>query len=71
MKIVQERSRCIGCGSCAAVCQRFFEMGEDGLANLKNAKEASGEDFELETEDADCAKEAAEICLVQIIKVEK
>jgi ferredoxin len=46
-------------------------MGEDGLANLKNAKEASGEDFELETEDAGCAKEAAEICPVQIIKVEK
>jgi ferredoxin len=69
MKIVQERKKCIGCGSCAAVCPKFFDMAEDGLADLKNAKK-NGENFELETPDAGCINEAADICPVQIIKIE-
>ncbi len=69
MKIIQERSKCVGCGSCAAVCPKFFEMADDGLASLKGGRQA-GENFELEIESADCATEAANICPVQIIKVE-
>ncbi len=69
MKIIQEHSKCIGCGSCIAVCPKFFELGEDNLALIKNAQ-AVGENQELEVKDAGCAKEAVEICPVQIIRIE-
>ena len=68
MKIIQERSKCIGCSSCVAVCPKFFDMAEDGLADLKGAAQ-SNDNFELETEDAGCIKEAVEVCPVQIIKI--
>lgn len=70
MKIVQERSKCIGCGSCAAVCPKMFEMADDGLASIKGGQMV-GENMELEVEKPGCAKEAGEICPVQIIHVEK
>ena len=69
MKIIHQRSKCIGCGSCVAVCEKFFEMADDGLASLKGAAQV-GENFELETEDAGCAKDAEDVCPVQIIKIE-
>jgi ferredoxin len=70
MKIIHQRSKCIGCGSCAAVCPKYFEMADDGLASLKGGKPA-GENFELEVQEAGCAVEAEGICPAQIIKVEK
>lgn len=70
MKIIQERSKCIGCGSCVAVCPKFFDLTDDGKASITGGQNV-GENMELEVEDAGCAKEAAEICPVQIIKVVK
>lgn len=69
MKIIQEQSKCIGCGSCVAVCDKYFEMADNGLAAIKGG-EMVGSNMELEVADAGCAKEAAEICPVQIIKVD-
>lgn len=37
MKIIVERPKCIGCGSCAALCPDFWEMAEDGKSFLKNS----------------------------------
>lgn len=68
MKIIQVHAKCIGCGSCAAVCPKYFEMAEGGLAIVKGGQ-MNGENMELEVGDAGCAKEAAEICPVQIIAV--
>lgn len=70
MKIIQERSKCIGCGSCAAVCPKYFDMADDGLADIKGGKKI-GENMELEIETPGCASEAAEVCPVQIIKISK
>lgn len=71
MKIIIERSKCIGCGSCVAVCPKFFDLAsdDDGLADLKGSVQ-NGDNFELEVTDADCAKEAVEICPVQVIRLE-
>lgn len=70
-KIIQEREKCIGCGSCAALCPRFFEMADDGKAKLLGSeKNAEGND-ELEVEKIECAKEAADACPVQIIHIAK
>ncbi|MBI4708715.1 MAG: ferredoxin [Candidatus Portnoybacteria bacterium] len=72
MRIILERSQCIGCGSCAAICPAFFEMAEDGLSHLKNAiknTERIGIE-ELEVLDPGCCKDAADICPVQVIKIQ-
>lgn len=68
MKIIQERKKCIGCGSCAAVCPKYFAMSDDGLASIVGGK-MNGENMELEVKEAGCAQEAADICPVQIISV--
>jgi len=68
MKIVVERSKCISCGSCAAVCPRYFEMTDDGKAHLMDSKNI-GENEELEVVEPGCACDAVDVCPVQIIKI--
>lgn len=68
-KIKLEREKCIGCGSCTALCLKYFEMAEDGKSHLKNATKQDIE--ELEVEETECADPAAEACPAQCIHVEK
>jgi len=70
MKIILDRNKCIGCGSCAAVCNRFFEIAKDGKSHLKNSKKTIEEIESLEVENLDCAKEAVDICPAQAITTE-
>lgn len=67
-KITLKRNECIGCGACVATCEAFFEMADDGHVHLKGSKK-KGEVEELSVKDAKCAKEAAEVCPVNIITV--
>ncbi len=71
-KIIFEREKCIGCGSCAALCSKFFEIAEDGKSKLLGSKKnpKPGND-ELEVEKIECAQEAADACPVQIIRIVK
>jgi ferredoxin len=66
MKITIDQQKCIGCGSCASVCPDLFEIGDDNKARLKERAENKEE-----AETQKCAQEAADICPVQAIKVEK
>ncbi len=68
-KIKLEREKCIGCGSCAAVCPKYFEMSEDGKSHLRGVNQQIME--ELEVEKLECAESAVEACPVQCIHVEK
>ena len=81
MRIILERSKCIGCASCQSVCPDFFETGEDNLINLKGSKQTrlhryakhcgqEGEIFELEIKNdvPNSLKEAVDICPLKIIK---
>ena len=70
-KIIQEREKCIGCGTCVAICSDFCTMGEDGKATLKNSKDNGNGFFEADVDDIGCNKEAVDACPVQIIKIEK
>jgi ferredoxin len=70
-KVIHQRDKCIGCGTCVAVCADFWEMGSDGKSNLKAAKDAGESKFELELEEVGCNKEAASSCPVQIITIEE
>jgi len=69
-KVIHQRDKCIGCGTCVAVCPAFWQMGDDGKASLKDAKDVGNGKFELACEDCGCCKEAASSCPVQIITVE-
>jgi len=70
MKVIHERAKCIGCGSCVAVCPRFWEMGEDGRAKLLNSESDPKTDTEnLEIKKKECNQEAAEVCPVQCIHI--
>ena len=69
-KVTQQRDKCIGCGTCVAVCPTYWHMGDDGKSSLKDAKDIGGGKVEFELEDVACNKEAAASCPVQIIIVE-
>ncbi len=60
MKINIDKEKCIGCGSCTAVCPDVFELDDNGKACLKEGKEET---------DEKCAQEAVDICPVQAIEI--
>ena len=45
-KIKLEREKCIGCGSCAALCSKHFEMADDGKSHVKEATKQEIEKLE-------------------------
>ncbi len=70
-KIKLEREKCIGCGSCQAVCPRFFELKEDGKSSIIGAQRDGAGNDELEVVKLECAESASEACPVQCIHIEK
>lgn len=68
MKIILEKSKCIGCGTCVALCEQFFEITEEGQAHLKESQTRE-ENEELEVEDVGCAKDTEKACPVQCIHI--
>ena len=68
-KIKLEREKCIGCGSCQALCSKHFEMVDDGKSHIIGAEQKEVE--ELEVDKVDCAESAAEACPAQCIFIEK
>lgn len=73
IKITLKKSQCIGCGTCAAICPKFFEM-KNGIANLKNSKENNGE-LEIEAnvnqDDLSCVEQAERYCSTKSININK
>jgi len=67
-KIILEKEKCIGCGTCAAICDAIFELASDSKANIKGSTMAGGNE-ELEIADVGCANEAVNSCPVQCIKI--
>jgi len=72
-KVIHHKKDCIGCGACAAIAPDHWDMDEEGMARLKGATQ-NGEHWEkdIDTEEDRVAnQEAADVCPVQVIKVEK
>jgi ferredoxin len=70
-KVIQNHEGCIGCGSCVAVCPKFWEMNpEDNKAILKGANKNEKGELILEMENVECNQEAANVCPVNVIKIE-
>jgi len=59
-KVTVDKEKCIGCGSCSAICPANWEMDDQGKASPKE---------EL-VEKLGCNQTAAENCPVQAIEVE-
>ena len=57
-KIKVDAGKCIGCGSCAAVCPEGFEI-KSGKAHAKKSK----------VEKITCEKKAADSCPVEAIEI--
>jgi ferredoxin len=68
-KIKLEIEKCIGDGSCQALCPKYFELREDGKSHIIGANKADIE--ELEVEKIECAETASEACPAQCIHIEK
>ena len=70
MKIIQKHEECIGCGTCVAMCPKFWEMRDDGKAHLKGGKKnPETGDYELDVGKVECNKDAVEACPVQVIVI--
>lgn len=58
-KIFLDKEKCIGCGTCVAVCPANFEMDDDGKAMVVNQ----------EIENLGCNRSAEENCPVKAIEI--
>ena len=63
VKIILEREKCIGCGSCESLCPKYWKVVDDGKVNFLGPKE--------EIEEIGCNQEAADACPVQVIEIIK
>lgn len=78
-RVVFDRKNCIGAAACAAVAPEFWEMKEDGKADLIGYKvDENGHQYLILTENQmtpsmkralELNKEAAEVCPVQVIHI--
>ena len=55
MVIEVNKEKCIGCGLCASICKKVFEIKDDGKAHVKSQ------------ENLPCVKEAIKNCPVGAI----
>jgi ferredoxin len=46
MALTIDKKKCIGCGSCVALCPKVFELDNDGKAKVKNEKGDSKENIQ-------------------------
>lgn len=55
-----DKEKCIGCGTCVAVCPANFELKDDGKAHL----------IKKEVDSLGCSQIAAETCPTEAIRVD-
>ncbi|PIN81104.1 ferredoxin [Candidatus Woesearchaeota archaeon CG10_big_fil_rev_8_21_14_0_10_32_9] len=72
-KLEHDRPNCIGCGACVAVAPDFWEMDDDGKANIIKGKRKPDETEEKEISEKDFKvnMEAAESCPVNVIHIKR
>lgn len=58
MSIKVDQNKCIGCGMCANMCPKVFKINSVGKSEV------------VSQQDADCARNAANSCPVEAIKIE-
>jgi len=78
IKIIQNKKDCIGCGTCAALCPKFWDMDYDEMKailrdSIKNEITGSYEikASAISDEDLECNKNVADACPVQVITIKE
>ncbi len=70
MKVKVNKEACIGCGACAAICDEFFEINDDGLSQIKIDEENKDLDFVFVKEELqDEVRDAIDSCPTGAIEV--
>jgi ferredoxin len=70
MRILHKAAECIGCGVCADIASHYFEMNEDGLAQLlASTREDVFNCAEANPADVQSLKRAEAECPVDIIRL--
>lgn len=70
-KLIHDRPVCIGCGACAVIAPKFWEMNDDGKSDIIGGKHVGEiQELELDQKDFDINFEAAESCPVECIHIE-
>jgi ferredoxin len=66
-----DRPNCIGCGACAVIAPKFWEMNDDGKSDIvKGASAPNGwQKIIIEENDFEINMEAAEGCPVEVIHI--
>ena len=67
MKAFVKKDVCIGCGACTVIADNVFEIGTDGLAEVR--KEIT--DNIINESDIDSVKDASESCPAGAIETEE
>lgn len=63
MKVKVNQDSCIGCGACAAICDKVFEINDDGLSQAMVEK--------VEDTESQDVRDAADACPTGAIEVEE
>lgn len=63
MKVKVNEDACIGCGSCCAIADSIFEIGDNGLSEVKKE--------EVQEDEKQAVRDAAEACPTGAIEVEE
>ena len=74
MKVLIDRITCVSCGSCWDACPGLFEQDpSDSFSRILENYRINGNIAEATPTDelAACAREAADLCPVQIISIEE
>lgn len=63
MKVKVNQESCIGCGACVAICDKYFEINDEGLSQAINENVKEDEQQEV--------RDAADACPTAAIEVEE
>lgn len=63
MKVKVNEEACIGCGACCAIADSIFEIGDNGLSEVKKE--------EVQEDEKQAVRDAAEACPTGAIEVEE
>lgn len=73
-KIIYDRKSCIGAFSCVKVADKLWKVNNDNKADLVQSsynKETGNYELMIGEENYEIALESAEVCPVNVIKIEK
>ena len=74
IRVEIDKNACQGFGACVELCPQFFQLSDvDGKSSIEGAKKVMKEDEmvreELELDELECAREAAEACPFNAIHI--